>query len=194
MAIEIVASVARSLRDAVWPPACVGCGDRLRDPDRTVCPSCTPILARVDDPTCRLCALPFPGRGSDISPVCSDCRRRSPPQEEGFAYWRYEGAVRQGIQRAKYGSERWRLRRLARPMRGWCRSLAERLRPPGRGRRLYVTVVPMHPNALADRGFSASLLLARTAFSNAPIFVDTGVLNYGVNAAAMRTSMQPRYV
>lgn len=173
MAIDVVAETLARVRDLVWPPRCVDCDRKLERADDIVCRDCTPLLRRVEEPTCPTCALPLDYGESEADAPCRTCRRNSPPQAAGFAYWLYDGAAARGIQRAKYAGETWCLRALAEPMQEWCRSLFRTLRPDDPTVPVRATAVPMHPAQLRERGFNAAARMARIATADAPARVET---------------------
>jgi predicted amidophosphoribosyltransferase len=168
MAIDVVAETLEQVRDLVWPPRCIDCDRRLEPGDRVVCSACEPLLRRVEEPTCPTCGLPLHHSESDADAPCRSCRRNSPPQTAGFAYWLYDGAAMRGLQHAKYAGGTWRLRALAEEMRDWCRRMFRALRPSDPTVPVRTTAIPMHPSELRERGFNAATRIGRVATADAP--------------------------
>ncbi|MFM7719447.1 MAG: double zinc ribbon domain-containing protein [Actinomycetota bacterium] len=85
----------RAALDAIFPPACVACGNG-RWP---FCGACAETVVPIAGPACRRCGLPDPA-----SPA--DCARCPPGLDRVVAPHAYEGAVRSAILRLKFSGRR----------------------------------------------------------------------------------------
>lgn len=136
--------------DLVYPPRCPACGEGLAAQDG-LCGPCWGTLAIPGDPSCSLCARPFPDAALDDGAVCAPCLA-DPPTHDGIAAATIYGDISRRLVLAfKHG------RRIAlAPM--LARMMAARL-PVLEGDWLVVPV-PLHWSRLWRRGYNQSALLA----------------------------------
>lgn len=132
----------------LWPARCRLCG-APGHARRDLCAACAAGLPWLQA-ACPVCALPLPPGQADQP--CGRCLRRPPPQHTARAAFRYEGAVRRLLPRAKFHGDLAAIRLLADLMaQAWAhRSGPQALIP-----------LPLHRSRLRQRGYDQALELAR---------------------------------
>lgn len=140
----------RAMADLLWPPACIGCGAAVIEPDH-LCPVCWRAMPFVTPPVCMRYGTPLPfDLGADaVSPVAiSD----PPVFDRARSVARYDGLARELVHRLKYGDRT----ELARPM--------GRLMAEAGGELLETATllvpVPLHRFRFWGRRFNQAALLA----------------------------------
>ena len=155
-----------ALASALFPTACVTCGELISANDPPLCPECWGRIPLVDGPVCR-CGSPRPGFAGE---ACGRCRRGRSPILEGGVLGIYAGSLRDCVVALKY---RRRHRTAAR--------LAHRLREDGRCREILdasdvVVGVPLHPDRAKARGFNQAELLASALAREAALPISHGLI------------------
>ena len=140
----------QSVLRAIYPPACMGCGD-MTEADHALCGVCwreTPFLGGA---LCDLCARPLPGEAEpDLR--CDACLAAPPPWGRARAVLHY----RDGARRLVLGLKHSDRTDLARPMGLWMARAAADLAEPD----TLVVPVPLHRGRLWRRRYNQSALLA----------------------------------
>jgi len=95
------APVLGSLREALFPPLCPGCGEETGLAG--LCPACWREVRFLDRNGCRHCNRPIPGLGPSDDALCDDCFRFPPLWERGRAVFHYEAAGRRMVLALKHG-------------------------------------------------------------------------------------------
>lgn len=155
-----------AIAGALFPTACVSCGELISAHDPPLCQGCWARLPLFDGPLCR-CGTPLPGSGGE---ECGRCRRGRSPILDGAALGIYAGSLRDCVVALKY---RGRHRTAAR--------LAFRLAAVEPCRRILhaseiVVGVPLHPRRARARGFNQADLLACALAKSAGLSVSRGLI------------------
>jgi len=155
-----------ALAGALFPTACVSCGELIAAHDPPLCPGCWARLPLPDSHACR-CGTPLAGSPDE---ECGRCRRGRSLILEGGALGPYAGPLRDCVVALKY---RGRHRTAAR--------LASRLADVERCRTILrasevVVGVPLHPNRASERGFNQAHLLAVALAKGAGLPVSRGLI------------------
>ena len=154
-----------ALSGALFPTACVACGDLVSAHDPPLCQKCWRRLPLIAGPVCG-CGSPLPGAlGED----CGRCRRGRSPILEGASLGVYAGPLRDCVVALKY---RGRHKTAAR--------LSLRLLESERCRRILrasevIVGVPLHPDRESRRGFNQADLLARALARSCGLPVSRGL-------------------
>ncbi len=149
-----VTALARALRDTVFPPSCLHCGDVVEaSPLRHVCAACAPLLARVEPPCCPCCGHPFFGEASGER-LCVHCEGLLPAFGEGRTAVLFKGPARALVHTLKYRNGLFVLEDLAVIMTGHAHT-AEFLRGA------LLVPVPLHARKERERGYNQARELAR---------------------------------
>ena len=145
------------------PSSCPSCGGGLRRGGASrLCHGCTGTIARVPEPWCVTCGVPFTRPVASGQPHCEDCRSgRSFAEARSFGL--FDGLLRELITRLKYSGDRG----LAGPLGNLLLDAAHE----------HLTVqdyeavipVPLHRDRLRQRGFNQAFLLARPLAASARI-------------------------
>ena len=155
-----------ALAGALFPTACVSCGELIRAFDPPLCPECWDRLPVIGEISC-LCGCPLsnPGDGE-----CGRCRRGRSPILEGAALGVYAGPLRDCVVALKYHGRHRTAERLARRLSGVerCRGIL--------GASSVVIAVPLHPEREGARGFNQAELLARALARDAGLKVSRGLI------------------
>ena len=137
------------LRDAVYPPQCLACDERVMEAG-ALCTSCWSEAPFVRGLACDACGVPLPGEEEGAA-FCDDCRRVARPWGRGRTAFLYSGAARRMALQLKHGD---RLD-LARPLGGWMAARAGDIVGPD----TLVAPVPLHRWRLLKRRYNQSALL-----------------------------------
>lgn len=150
-----IASLLATVRDLLYPPACLACGRPVRGA-ALFCRGCHRALPVIRGPRCELCSMPFPGGTDAFS--CRNCKGAEFAFGFSVSRYRAEGAIRELIHRFKYG----RAMHLARPLgQLLARSLHDPRIDPSQIEAM--VPVPLHPVRQRERGFNQAELIAREA-------------------------------
>ena len=155
-----------ALAGALFPTACVSCGDLVSAIDPPLCRKCWDRLPLISGPRCR-CGSPLPGsRGED----CGRCRRGRSAILEGASLGVYAGSLRDCVVALKYQG---RHRTAAR--------LSVRLMENKRCRRILkasnvIVAVPLHPDRESRRGFNQAHLIASALGGSCGLPVSRGLV------------------
>ncbi len=158
------------LVELLLPASCLLCGR----PSASVslgelCRPCQMAIPPLCSPYCPRCSLPYTAEdGSDH--LCESCSRRVPDFSWVAAAGLYDGPLRQGVQRFKYGGQLNLDLPLARMLAQRCESLVRDFRPDG------LVPVPMDRRRLRDRTYNQADLLARRLAKIWRIPVASGLL------------------
>ena len=137
------------LRDAVYPPQCLACDERVMEAG-ALCTSCWSEAPFVRGLACDACGVPLPGEEEGAA-FCDDCRRVARPWGRGRTAFLYSGAARRMALQFKHGD---RLD-LARPLGSWMAARACDIAGPD----TLVAPVPLHRWRLLKRRYNQSALL-----------------------------------
>lgn len=147
--------LARGLRDVLFPPSCLHCGDVVeRSPLRHVCAGCEPLIPRVEAPCCPCCGHPFFGEASGER-LCVHCEGLRPEFREGRTAVLFKGPARALVHELKYRQGLFALEDMAEILAGNAHT-AEFLRGA------ILVPVPLHPRKKRERGYNQGEELART--------------------------------
>jgi len=139
-------------------PLCEGNSDKfIHSP---LCTYCWSQIRSYNGPSCRICAMPFP---SELSSICKQCFKQSPPFSKVINFGIYEGVLAEAINQLKFHG----VRRIAKPLGTLMCSLSLPLMDG-------IVPVPLHIKSLRERGFNQSLLIARilSRSLHIPLFMD----------------------
>ena len=142
--------LARLAAEALCPPVCAGCLEELDAPG-LLCGACRAALAPDGAPFCYRCGGSREGRARHL--LQSRCRSRSHRDFRARCLHWMRFPMPALIHQFKY-------RGVVRLAPAWGAGLGALL---GRGGAELVLPVPLHPRALARRGYNQSALLARAA-------------------------------
>lgn len=138
--------------DWVYPPVCGGClqlGERW-------CETCQSQVARLVQDLCPVCGIPEPD-----GKLCAHCQLARPPYTAIRSCGKYSGSLREAIHLLKYKHDIGIAEALSRHLI----ELLNILKWPID----IITVVPLGPKRMLDRGYNQSSLLAR------PLSLATGI-------------------
>lgn len=104
---RLLARVAQTFLDVLFPPRCVGCGEQ----GVFLCRSCAEAMPRALPPRCPLCWRPEP-RGE----MCGRCLRARPAFAGVRSLYLFQGPVREAVHAFKYNHLSALARAMAAPM------------------------------------------------------------------------------
>ena len=146
--------LARGLRDVLFPPSCLHCGDVVeRSPLRHVCADCEPLISRVEAPCCPCCGHPFFGEASGER-LCVHCEGLRPEFREGRTAVLFRGPARALVHELKYRQGLFALEDMAAIFAANAHT-AEFLRGA------ILVPVPLHSRKKRERGYNQGEELAR---------------------------------
>jgi ComF family protein len=155
---SLLRSFGSSSLDLFYPPHCAACGCRIVEGDRgnlsdveMLCCECREKVSLPPEHRCPVCSHPLMGMA-----MCSNCEGRRWHLSAIVAACRYEGLVRELIQRFKYGRDQ----SLVRPLGSLLAGALDDPRLKGKAFDAIVPV-PLHPLREREREFNQSELLAR---------------------------------
>ncbi|MEJ6733204.1 MAG: phosphoribosyltransferase family protein [Opitutaceae bacterium] len=156
---ETLRPFARTLRDLVFPPACLSCGGLCEECSLLhVCARCAPLIVRVKNPHCSTCGHPFFGHleGERICPHCDGFR-----QHYGAAktVTLFKGPAREYVLELKYRQGFFVLEDMR-------TLIAENAEVVEFLQGATLVPVPLHPRKERERTFNQSHLIA-VAFQQA---------------------------
>lgn len=167
VAIEAAAGARRRLRELVFPPQCLLCGEVVQT-EGALCGPCWRETPFILGPVCDLCGAPVLGCASGEASgeasgdrtgdrmgeavTCDDCRALDRPWQRGRAVMLYGGGARRLVLGLKHGD---RLD-LAPALAGWLAGRAG----PLLGEGALIVPVPVHWRRLVARRFNQAALLA----------------------------------
>ena len=138
--------------DWVYPPVCGGCsklGERW-------CTSCQNQVVQLDWELCPKCGTPEPG-----GILCHACQISPPPYQAVRSWGKYSGSLRDAIHRLKYKQDIGIAEALSKHLIELLNILNWSID--------ILTVVPLGPKRMLERGYNQSSLLAR------PVSLATGI-------------------
>jgi ComF family protein len=146
--------LVRGLRDVVFPPSCLHCGEAVeRSPLRHVCAVCAPLIVRVEPPCCPCCGHPFFGEASGER-ICVHCEGLRPDFGEGRTAVLSKGPARALVHELKYRHGLFVLEDMVSLIAGNAHT-ADFLRDA------CLVPVPLHPRKEREREFNQGRELAR---------------------------------
>lgn len=159
----------QGLLDVIYPPVCLVCGDRPREP---FCEACRRAVRPLSPPFCSRCGSAAVPSGQKICAACET--GGDPPFQWLQAAGQYAGPLREAIHLLKYRGKTALAGPLGQMLVASCLSTSSRLLaitgPAGFDR---VVPVPLHPARWRQRGFNQSELLARVVMREHGWPVDT---------------------
>ncbi|NBR28900.1 MAG: ComF family protein [Betaproteobacteria bacterium] len=146
-----VSRSGRHLADLLWPPACIGCGAAVMEPDR-FCAACWKRLPHITSPRCIRYGVPLP---FDLGPEAVSARAISDPPVFGRARgaFLYDGLARDLVHRLKYHDRT----ELARPLARAMAFAGHDLLADATG----LVPIPLHRFRFFNRRYNQAALLAR---------------------------------
>ncbi|HLS18961.1 MAG TPA: ComF family protein [Paracoccaceae bacterium] len=96
-----LAPALASLREALFPPLCPGCGEETGVAG--LCPTCWRETRFLDAHGCRYCSRPIIRAGAEDEALCDDCLRWPPLWQRGRAVFHYESVGRRLVLALKHG-------------------------------------------------------------------------------------------
>lgn len=163
---EAVQGLTESLSSLLFPRICSFCDSFGADPVYGLCDDCAGELRKVAPPVCLHCGLPFPGLSQDRPNYCGRCLSNPPPYSKARYAVLYEGGLRKGLLRFKYGGALYVSPTLAAILTDAFQAsfVAEEFDT--------IIPVPIHRKRLLDRGFNQALILAKRLSGTIGIPVD----------------------
>lgn len=154
----------RGLRDLVFPPGCLLCGNfidaaesGLTPFERAFCAECRDGFPTVPPAHCRVCGRPFQTTLPTVH-ACGHCRKTPPRYDQAVAVGLYRDGLRKAVHHFKYNGRT----EFARPLAAFMASRLESpFYPPQSD---LILPVPLHRRRLRQRGFNQALLLARALY------------------------------
>ena len=148
---SMLRATLRTLVDALYPPACVSCGEAT-DEIHGLCAECWRDANFIAGDVCDRCGAPVVD-GAEEGDLCDSCLHAPPAFDKGRAAMVYEGAGRRMTLALKHGDRV----DLAKPMGRWMLRAAG---PLAREADL-IAPVPLHWTRLVKRRFNQSAELSR---------------------------------
>ncbi len=149
--LQRATAVAGHLRDALYPPTCMMCDNRIQDMVG-LCPACWSDTPFITGAACNLCGTPLPGTDDEIA-KCDDCLTLARPWDEGRAALVYAGGGRRMALALKH-SDRTEL------AKGAAQWMHRRARDILSDDTVFVPV-PIHRWRLLKRRYNQAALLAQ---------------------------------
>ncbi|MEM8751204.1 MAG: ComF family protein [Pseudomonadota bacterium] len=140
-----------SLRDAVLPPACLGCDRQLAEPG-ALCATCWDTMRFIEKPYCSVMGMPFSYDLGD-GVLSAEAIANPPPFERVRSVVLYDMIARQLVQSLKFSDRT----DLAPWMASWMMRASDGLLDPP----ALIVPVPLHRWRLWKRRFNQSAELAR---------------------------------
>jgi ComF family protein len=141
----------QAILHAVYPPACVSCGDRVTS-DFGLCSTCWTDTPFIGGAVCDCCGAPLMGADGSAQALCDDCLTLARPWGRGRAALIYKGNARSMVLALKHGDRM----DLARPASTWLhRACKDLLRPD-----MLVAPIPLHWSRLFKRRYNQSALIS----------------------------------
>ena len=100
-----LAGLLPSFMKLVFPPVCAVCRERLDYlNEQNFCRQCAESIIYLKKPLCRICGMELIG-AEDRNFLCGECLRSPPTYTLARSLVRYQGGVRQLVQKLKYGRD-----------------------------------------------------------------------------------------
>ncbi|MCR4999608.1 MAG: ComF family protein [Lachnospiraceae bacterium] len=140
--------------DLLFPPRCVGCDEVLSEENRKsgFCNKCKENIHPVVEPLCRKCGKQILIEEAEY---CRDCLRLPHHYNQGRGVFSYEGPMKDGMYRLKYGNRREYAKTIIRVALEQHEDWLRHMRPE------VIVPVPVHPKKLRKRGYNQAEVLAR---------------------------------
>ena len=156
---SIIALIAHSFLDLIFPPCCHVCDTQLTVPSQScICTDCFAQLVFMKSPLCTRCGTLFEFSSEMNDHYCSDCLKEMPSFDTARSLLRYQSPVPDLMHRLKYKADSSVVRVIASILAQngtiWEQKKCELIIP-----------VPLHANRLRQRGLNQSQLLAGLVFS-----------------------------
>lgn len=146
--------LGRGLRDVVFPPSCLHCGDVVEhSPLRHICAACAPLIVPAAPPACPCCGHPFFGEASGER-LCVHCEGLHPAFGEGRTAVLFRGPARALVHTLKYRQGLFVLEDLT-------ALFAANPHAAGFLRGAALVPVPLHPRKERERGYNQGRELAQ---------------------------------
>ncbi|MCS6777214.1 MAG: ComF family protein [Chloroherpetonaceae bacterium] len=159
----------QGLLDVIYPPVCLICGERPREP---FCEACRSAIQPLSPPFCPRCGSAAVPSGQKICAACE--AGGEPPFQWLQAAGQYAGPLREAIHLLKYRGKTALAEPLGQMLIASCLSPGSRLHAiAGLAGFNRVVPVPLHPARWRQRGFNQSELLARVVMQERGWPVDT---------------------
>jgi ComF family protein len=160
--------IAKNCLDILFPPACTGCGMRLKPECRqNFCDRCIPEIRYIRLPFCRVCGLEVHGEEGK-TPLCGKCLRDPPAFSTARSLVRYEPMIQQLVHRLKFGRD-------TSVINGFS-DLAKNFDLSDFSGVDCIVPVPLHIRRLRQRGLNQAVLLARLFFPDRHELIRTDLL------------------
>ncbi|MBI3343558.1 MAG: ComF family protein [Gammaproteobacteria bacterium] len=149
---------AKKLQHWLYPPACVLCGNAVKEGD--LCSGCAVELP-YNAAACTRCALPL----TSAAELCGQCLQDPPSYDSAVSLFRYAYPADHLILRLKFQAQLHLARALG-------ELLAEHLKDQMQAMPEIIIPVPLHRSRLRERGFNQALEIARPIARGLSIPVD----------------------
>ena len=150
---SVIKEAVEGLKDCLFPPVCVHCGEcvEMESPLRALCIRCALEIHRVERPACERCGFPFFGvlEGSRACPHCSELEVEF---EEGRTMVLFRGPARSLMLDLKYRRGVHVLPDIGR-LASECQGLGEWIEGA------LLVPVPLHPRKRRERGYNQTELI-----------------------------------
>lgn len=163
-------NIGRILADAVFPPACPGCGQPLGYKEgarEQICGACASKLIYIHEPRCLKCGKEIE---KEEAQYCYDCQKQEHRFVQGTAVYAYTDVVQHSIYRFKYQNKREYAAFYAKEIRKQCGAQMKRWHPDA------IVPVPLHISKYRKRGYNQSELIAEILSAILEIPMDNRLL------------------
>lgn len=153
MAFSLAQDTVYGAMQALYPPACISCGEETLHEGR-LCGDCWRETTFLSGAVCDRCGIQVPDGGqAESDRICDDCLAHPPSWDRGRAAIAYDGAGRRLILALKHGDRS----DIARPAAFWIMNVAARLVDQAD----IIAPVPLHWSRLITRRYNQSAEIAR---------------------------------
>ncbi len=147
--------VIKPLINAVYPPICIHCHDRVNIPN-SLCSACWGNIIWLDDNSCNICHFPFENTNNHaLHPdfLCASCIAHPPDYDKARSVFLYNEASRKLVTQYKYGDKT----HYAKTYSEWMLHTGQKLLDETD----ILCPVPLHWKRLLLRKYNQSALLTR---------------------------------
>ncbi|MDP3565431.1 MAG: ComF family protein [Methanoregula sp.] len=103
--MKVARQLLKDFFNLLFPPMCAVCRSRLdARKQQNLCPRCSGNISYLTQPLCRICGMELAG-GAGREYLCGECLRMPPAFHLARSLVRYETAVKQLVQKLKYGGD-----------------------------------------------------------------------------------------
>lgn len=152
--MERLRNLGRMAINAVFPPACPGCGKALGYDGGVrehVCSECAVKLKYIQEPRCLKCGKEI---DSEEMEYCHDCKIHIHQYVQATAVYAYTDIIQQSIYRFKYQNKREYAAFYAEEIKRQCGTQIGQWSPD------VIVPVPLHASKYRKRGYNQSALIA----------------------------------